>query len=168
MRARHSSCGIPSPPTPPLGNCAHSASIRTEAHWTGSAEELTIEHANLSHVWFRAVRSEWTPGKDTLTRDPQPADLLELEKLLVSEAALAWDVALPDAKDCRVRHTSALAPEHLAPGYYLMVASASEDFSPVDNPLSYLIQRPKRTPQRHSASARRTSRGLCPPRNRAR
>ena len=105
---------------------------------------------------------------DPVTRDPQPADLLELEKLLVSEAALAWDVALPDAKDCRVRHTSALAPEHLAPGYYLMVASASEDFSPVDNPLSYLIQRPKRTPQRHSASARRTSRGLCPPRNRAR
>jgi len=112
--------------------------IKSETHWTGSTEELTIEHANLSRVWFRAVRREWAPGNDTLARDPEPADLLELKKLLDKKPALIWDIALPDAKDFRVRLSFALAPEHLAPGYYLIVASASEDFAPVDNQLSYL------------------------------
>ena len=112
--------------------------IKSETHWTSSGEKITLEHANVSHVWFRAIRRDWAPGNDTLLRDPAPENLQEAKVLLEQKPAFAWNTALPDDKDFRIRISSLVAPVQLAPGYYIIIASANGDFTPNDNQISWL------------------------------
>ncbi|MCX6876249.1 MAG: MG2 domain-containing protein [Verrucomicrobia bacterium] len=117
---------------------AKSIKPETETQWTPAGAVITIRHANLSHVWFRALRREWTPDANSLIHHPAPRDETEQANLLNQKPDLAWDAALPDDKDFLQRTTTLPAPANLAPGYYLIIASTSADFPAKDKCISYL------------------------------
>jgi hypothetical protein len=101
-------------------------SLQTETHWTPAGEEIRVTHKNLKHVWFRLHSVTFAPGKATLNEDPLP----EMGK---TAPIRAWDSALPDDGDFRQRTTWVKAPTDLPPGYYVLTASAREDFAEGEN-----------------------------------
>jgi len=110
--------------------------VRTESNWTPAGADIDLFHRNLSHVWFRAYRRDWSPGKATIDNDPVPDDEDAMKSLLGGKPALAWDAPLPDDKDFADRTTRLPAPKELASGFYIIVASGQADFAVGDNNLS--------------------------------
>ena len=117
---------------------AKSIKLETETHWTPAGAEITLKHANLSHVWFRACRRDWVPDDEMERHDPAPKDETQIAALLNLKPVLAWDAALPDDKDFLQRSTTLPAPGQLQPGYYIIIASANDDFSIKNNCISCL------------------------------
>jgi hypothetical protein len=111
--------------------------LETETHWTPAGAELTVNHTNLNHIWLRAYPAKWSP-KEALESDPTPDGERERAALLRRKPALAWDAPLPDDGDFKPRVTELPAPKDLEPGFYLIVASGSADFSAKVTPV--LIQ----------------------------
>ena len=103
----------------------------TESNWTPARESITIHHANVSHVWFRAYRQDWTPDQAAMKDYEKPKSL----ELLNTKPALSWDAALPDDKNFKHHVTTLPHPADLPPGYYLIVASGRLDFATADNEL---------------------------------
>jgi hypothetical protein len=147
-------------PTHPFGIlCANKAGdleeremeIETTTHWTGSGEEIAIDHVNVSHVWFRAFRQPWQPSAENLheeqmlvlsedASDPPDTSLedLALGKLLREQPAKVWDAPLAAAEDYTWQSTGLPAPTDLASGYYVIVASGQPGFEIGNNHLSVL------------------------------
>jgi hypothetical protein len=121
-------------PTHPLGRlCADAAenlemreiTVTAPTHWTGSGEEIAIDHANVSHVRFRAIRQPWTPNPDHLNLG-NLLDLREersetyeqaLAKVLREQPAKAWDVPQVDPGDYAPQSAHLPVPADLPPGY---------------------------------------------------
>ncbi|MCX6876251.1 MAG: MG2 domain-containing protein [Verrucomicrobia bacterium] len=134
-------------PTHPFGKLCHNIVNQLEekniwvlsaTHWTRSGEEITVNHANVSHLWFRAYRQKWQLDKSTLEQDPTPADRdadedQALVALLRTAPAKSWDAPLRDDHDFAPRVTALPAPVDLPPGYYLIVASGNAGFSLENN-----------------------------------
>ena len=121
--------------------------------WTGSGEQLTVDHVNVSHVWFRAYRQPWQPSPTTLERDPTPAwpadsesnddevnDRL-LDRLLSGKLTKAWDVPLRDDHDFAPHCAILPVPTDLPPGHYLIVASGRSDFARSNNKVGVVAVR---------------------------
>ncbi|MCW1916440.1 MG2 domain-containing protein [Luteolibacter sp. GHJ8] len=104
-------------------------SLATESHWTPAGEEIRVDHRNLKRVWFRLYSADFKADKESLEQDPglNPPP---------GEPVRAWDSALPDDGDFTERTTRFPAPADLAPGYYVLRASAREDFAEGDNVLA--------------------------------
>ncbi|WP_052573006.1 alpha-2-macroglobulin family protein, partial [Haloferula sp. BvORR071] len=100
--------------------------LTTESHWTPAGEVIEIHHRNLKHVWFRLYSIKFSPGASTIPEDPLP------EKFDM-EPARVWDSELPDLGDYQQKVTVLKAPVDLPPGFYVLRASAREDFSENDN-----------------------------------
>jgi hypothetical protein len=98
-------------------------SLMTESHWTPAGEDIEISHRNLKHLWFRIYPVDFTSDLDG---DPTP----DVSK---SEPLRSWDSALVDDGDYLPRTARLKAPADLPPGYYILRASAREDFSDQDN-----------------------------------
>ncbi len=100
--------------------------LYTETHWTPAGEEIRLTHKNLKHVWFRLHAVTFAPGRSTLEEDPLP-------QMGKTAPLRAWDSALPDDGDFRERTTWVKAPTDLPPGYYVLTASARDDFAKDNN-----------------------------------
>ncbi|WP_367872288.1 alpha-2-macroglobulin [Luteolibacter sp. Populi] len=98
----------------------------TESNWTPAGEQIVVTHRNLKRIWFRLYSIKFTPGAATLERDPIP-EKFEMQPLR------SWDSELPDAGDFQQVVTSFEAPGDLPAGYYVLRASAREDFTDKDN-----------------------------------
>ncbi|MCF7675044.1 MAG: hypothetical protein K9M97_06855, partial [Akkermansiaceae bacterium] len=120
--------------------------VTAPTHWTGSGEAITIDHANVSQIWFRAFRQPWTsrPGYlelgHILSLREKPSETYEeaLAKLLLEKPAKAWDVPLVDPGDYAPQSTHLPVPTDLPPGYYIIAASGQPGFEVEDNHLSLM------------------------------
>ena len=110
-------------------------SIEMRSTLTPAGEDILVDHRNLNHIWFRAYHLKWKPDPETVDWDNGP-DYDEYERSLSkTKPALAWDAALPDAKDFAEHLTRLPAPKELPPGFYAILASGRPDFSIKNNPV---------------------------------
>jgi hypothetical protein len=106
---------------------ARELSLFTESQWTPAGESIRVTHRNLNQLWFRIYSVPFPGGAGALHEDPQPLPGPEMKPLR------EWSAELPDDGDYRSRESTFAAPADLASGYYLVVASAREDFRKDDN-----------------------------------
>lgn len=99
--------------------------IDTPSSWPVSGDEISIQHKNLSRVWFRLYRYEW---REDLRYDPEPDLDKGLTRLLEQKPVRAWDVALDDPRDYLEHRTTVDSAKDLEPGYYILVVSSREKF----------------------------------------
>jgi len=111
-------------------------SLTTESQWTPAGEEIQVLHRNLGRAWFRLYRRDFEVGRPVLDQDPVPQRDGELARLVEGEPLREWSVELKDEGDFKQRTSWFDAPADLEPGFYLLVASAGEDFAAEDNALS--------------------------------
>jgi Bacterial Alpha-2-macroglobulin MG10 domain/Alpha-2-macroglobulin family/MG2 domain/Tetratricopeptide repeat len=115
--------------------------VMMPSHWTGSGEQITVEHANVSRIWFRVYQQSWKPDVNTVKRGQKPwstgLESNEEDKFMASllrgKPAKAWDAALPDDHDFATRITHLPIPSDLPPGYYVLIASGSPGFELKNN-----------------------------------
>ena len=110
--------------------------LSTETHWTPAGEEIHVSHRNLKRVWFRLYSVAFKPSLDTVRRDPLPDQRNGLPAMLKGEPVKAWDHELVDKSEFKGHNVSLAAPEDLRDGYYVLVASADENFSMKNNAVS--------------------------------
>ncbi|RME68120.1 MAG: hypothetical protein D6781_11735, partial [Verrucomicrobia bacterium] len=103
--------------------------LSTESVWSEPRPTIDITYRNLTHVWFRAYRLDLDKCLERDRRDFSPSsdELRDLLKDGDDALALAWDHDLSPTEDYKLRRIHLPDPS-LAPGYYLIVASASPDF----------------------------------------
>ncbi|MBN8460830.1 MAG: tetratricopeptide repeat protein [Verrucomicrobia bacterium] len=124
---------------------APSIEVETPTHWTGSDERIAVEHTNVSRIWFRAYRQPWKPSDTNLDSDITPVSYgvtddpdKALANLLRKKPDKSWDAALPDPGDHSYQTTRLLAPDDLAPGYYVLVSSGRSGFDIKDNHIAVM------------------------------
>jgi 5-hydroxyisourate hydrolase-like protein (transthyretin family) len=103
--------------------------LTTASTWTPGGEDIRVMHRNLERVWFRLYSVAFRPGAATLERDPIP-------RIPDGKPVKEWVAELVDERDYQLRSVRLPAPDDVAAGYYLLVASAREDFSREDNQLA--------------------------------
>jgi len=108
-----------------------SASIQTERVWNDPLPQIQVTYRNVSRVYFRAVPCDdvyefhwWGLGTD------------ERAALLTAEPALEWSASLPATDDYQSRTEALPAPEGLAKGFYILIASHDPEFGSADNQIS--------------------------------
>ena len=114
-------------------------------HWTHSGEEITVNHSNVSRIWFRAYRYQWQ-ADNAMECDPTPCDGgddndAKMAALLRTESVKSWDAPLPDDHDYAPRTSRLPAPTDLPPGYYIIVSSGDASFRLKNNRLSMMSVR---------------------------
>jgi uncharacterized protein YfaS (alpha-2-macroglobulin family) len=105
--------------------------ITTERVWNDPLPAIQVAYRNVTQVYFRAIPQEYItrPTWWSLT-DAQRSELL------ARTPAIQWSAKLPATVDYRLRTESVPAPQGLAKGYYLIVASHDPSFQRQDNKVS--------------------------------
>lgn len=125
-------------PEHPLGKLCRSGmaaleerrlSLATESNWTPAGEEIRVSHRNLKRVWFRLYSVSFRPGTATIDQDPLPG-------IAAGKPSREWSSELVDEGDYLPRSVRLAAPVDVPAGYYMLVASAREDFAENDNVLA--------------------------------
>jgi len=111
-------------------------SILTERIWTDPLPVLRVRYRNINQVFFRAVPLDWL-GRFAQDRwQPNQINEADRTQWLTQKAAAAWSSDLPATEDFREATFDVPAPNTLKPGYYMIIASARQDFADVDNSVS--------------------------------
>ncbi len=114
---------------------AKSVRMATEYVWSAPWPTLSVNYRNVSQVYFRAVRVDWSNHiaksrwNGGFTRD-------DVQELLRQPAAYDWTATLAPTPDYAEHAAELPAPQTLRPGFYAIVASATADFALDDNWLS--------------------------------
>jgi hypothetical protein len=103
--------------------------LRSMASDGPGERSIRVEHKNLDRLWLRAYAFDLV---ETVER-PRTHEVLhtaeQVEKIVAErQPTLAWSVDLPPTPDLR-SHATYVTPPFAAPGLYLVVASAREDFA---------------------------------------
>lgn len=110
---------------------ARFATISTERVWNDPLPQIQVTYSNVTRVYFRAVayedlgRSSWWNLTDK-----------DRDALLAKEPALEWSAVLPATDDYKQRTELLPAPQGLAKGSYLLIASHDPEFRKTDNKIS--------------------------------
>jgi hypothetical protein len=107
----------------------------TEFVWNlPSAPTLDLTYRNLRRAYFRAVPVNYRDYLEQTQRRGRISDAM-VGEALAAKPTVAWDATLPATTDFKARTESVGAPVSLAPGFYLVLASADRSFSTTDNRL---------------------------------
>ncbi|NLT71824.1 MAG: hypothetical protein GXX91_14195, partial [Verrucomicrobiaceae bacterium] len=109
--------------------------IGTEEVWNAAGAEIEITYRNITETHFRLVPREWTLSGDRW-ETPDNVDRDDILAALREDAVASWSVTLEKTEDYRSRTIRVPAPAEQKPGFYLLIASASDDFGSEDNQLS--------------------------------
>ncbi|MDR2862754.1 MAG: hypothetical protein LBV54_02580, partial [Puniceicoccales bacterium] len=112
-------------------------SIKTESVWNASTPEIAIQYRNIETIHFRAVAADWQEFLASKRNRPDSLNAAEFAALLKKNPVKTWQVALPKTADYVMRTHRVDAPDDLAPGFYFIIASVSEKFSPKKNAIIY-------------------------------
>ncbi|MEO6035063.1 MAG: MG2 domain-containing protein, partial [Verrucomicrobiota bacterium] len=115
---------------------AKSASIQTERIWNAPFPKIEVRYKNVSRVYFRAVKLDWSA---LVTKRRNVPDYLadeDRQAIMAKQPTLEWSAQLPATIDFKERTTLLLAPGKLAKGFYLIAASHRADFAQGGNQLS--------------------------------
>ncbi len=106
-----------------------------ERVWIAPFPKLAVSYRNLTKVYFRVLKRDWEAGVqagDVFGRHHGVSDK-ERNALLAAPPALVWSSDLPPTPDFKERVQELAPPEDLAPGCYVLLASARQDFGTEDN-----------------------------------
>jgi len=112
---------------------APEVSLQIERNWWRPWPKIHVRCRNVSNLWFRIVRVEWKPTRETLSGRTIGARPAERAELLAKPPLFAWRAELPPTKDFQPREADLDAPEDLGPGFYALLASRRPDFREKDN-----------------------------------
>lgn len=102
--------------------------------WNAPPPVLNARYRNLERLWFRLVpldfAAEVTSGR---SGGWYAVGGLDIEALLARAPARRWSASVPPTPDFRERSERLPVPKGVAPGYYVLLASAREDFSDGQN-----------------------------------
>ncbi len=112
---------------------AKSASIQTERVWNEPWPDIEVTYRNVTRVYFRAVPLSADDGVQSGWRSINES---ELKTLLAVEPALQWSAQLPATPDYQSRTERLPAPQGLAKGFYVIIASHDPSFAESDNQVS--------------------------------
>jgi hypothetical protein len=97
------------------------------------APNFEVRYRNVSNVWFRALRRDWTADLTARRGAFGASTAAERRELLAQPVAHAWSLQLPPTPDFKERRESVSPPVNLGPGFYRVLASCREDFADTDN-----------------------------------
>lgn len=106
---------------------AKSAQLHTESIWNAPWPTLDLTYRNVTKVYFRAVRVDFS---ERLKKDRRDDDLLKRTPVL------EWEADLLPTSDYKERIEKIPAPTTLKPGYYMIVSSHDRSFSNSHNQVS--------------------------------
>src|SRR5690606_24171822 len=89
----------------------------------GENNKMLVTYRNVPDVYLRIY-----PSSNVLSNRRRELTRAAKEKLLGSQPILSWKAALPGSEDLREHHTE-IKIDPLPTGHYLLVASATADFS---------------------------------------
>lgn len=115
---------------------AKDVQVITERVWNDPLPTIRVQYRNVTKVYFRAVKAEWTKR---LTRERWRPEYLppgDQTELLKTKPDLEWSTDLEPTEDYHQRSHDLPAPKGLKPGFYFIFASAKADFSDADNSIS--------------------------------
>jgi len=110
--------------------------IATERSWNPPWPSIEVEHRNVTRIWFRAVRADWSQYLDRRLPRPERLNRKQRLEILRQDPALEWSADLPATPDYRPRLQSLPAPAKLPAGFYFLFASHLPGFPDGDNQLS--------------------------------
>ncbi|MEN6337859.1 MAG: MG2 domain-containing protein, partial [Phycisphaerales bacterium] len=114
---------------------AKSASVSTERVWNDPLPKLQVTYRNVSKVYFRAVPYDFAAFARTAWEVLTPE---EETALLAAQPALQWNEVLPVTADFKQRTEQLAAPQGLAKGFYVILASHDSSFkSSTNNQISF-------------------------------
>ena len=111
--------------------------LGTEQVWNAPWPDIRIRYRNLTNVWLRAVRADWTRFLDKDQTYPEALNQAEREALIAASPVLEWTVPLADTTNYQHRTESLPMPEELPQGFYYLIASHNAAFSDNHNVVSY-------------------------------
>ncbi|HYV31083.1 MAG TPA: hypothetical protein VEO53_08280, partial [Candidatus Binatia bacterium] len=116
---------------------ASSSNITTERVWNAPLPRIAVRYRNLTHVYFRAVASDWNQFLGRGRSRPEYLNEQERRELLAKAPTLEWATDLPPTPNFKERVEELPAPASLKPGFYFLIASHNADFSEVDNQVTF-------------------------------
>lgn len=115
---------------------AKSVVITTERVWCEPWPMIRVDYRNITKVWFRAYKVDWTSRLGNNRWRPEQVNDAERAALFKTDPAFEWSHDLPATTDFAQRCEDFNAPKELKPGFYFIIASCNAGFSDVDNVLS--------------------------------
>ncbi len=116
---------------------ARSAQVTTERVWADPQTEIRITYRNLTKVYFRLVKANYTDRLKQVRWRPEQLNPNQQKALLGEKPHLTFESDLPPTPDYKERTEAIPAPKGLAPGFYYLIASADASFREVDNVVTY-------------------------------
>ncbi|MBK1879568.1 alpha-2-macroglobulin family protein [Pelagicoccus mobilis] len=107
--------------------------LQTEYVWNAPWPTLDLEYKNLTEVHFRAYQVKFPADVRVSTRSGSKD---WIQEKLSEQPSSAWSEQLPPTNDFKSRIEKIAAPTTLAPGYYVILASHTPDFTEEDNQVS--------------------------------
>jgi hypothetical protein len=114
---------------------APASQITTERVWNNPWPNIAVRYRNVTRVYFRAVRADWT-GR--LKGPYRPEHLLNNEhrQFLAQKPAGEWSADLPPTTDYKEHLHEVPAPKDLKPGFYFLLSSHDPNFGAGNNIVS--------------------------------
>ncbi len=116
---------------------AKSANIMTERVWNEPWPVIRVNYTNVTKVYFRLIRQDWTARMRSGRYRGEYLDDAERRTMLARQPDRAWSADLPPTEDYRNRAEDVPVPKDLKPGYYFLLSSHDAGFSGANNVVSF-------------------------------
>ena len=116
---------------------AKQSNVTTERVWAEPLPRIRVTYANLTKVYFRLVKADYTARIRQNRWRPEQMDQNEQKALLAQKPAMEFNHDLPATPDYKARTESFAAPKGVAPGFYYLIASHAPNFGADNNVVSY-------------------------------
>lgn len=116
---------------------ARSSQVTTERVWNAPQPTIDVRYRNVTKIYFRAVRFDFEQHVNSNRWQAEQIDDRQQRALLAQRPLKSWSAELPATEDFQERVESLPAPNDLDPGSYYLLASHNEQFSYIDNQLSF-------------------------------
>ena len=133
-------------PDTPGGNQCHnlietiekkSIQVSTERVWNAPWPKIKAWYKNVDKIWFRVVEYDWEQLLLRNEWDPENFRRNQGQELLGRAALKSWSKDLPITTNYHAREEQIDAPQDLAPGFYFLITSHTEDFGANNNSVNY-------------------------------
>jgi alpha-2-macroglobulin len=109
-------------------------SVEAMKNDTAGKRSILVTHRNLERLYFRAYSFDFVASiKTSKDYNILPGQKEAQAALESGRPAASWQAALPRTPDYRSHKTYLETPPGLAPGFYIVAASAREDFARAEN-----------------------------------
>lgn len=106
--------------------------IFTERVWNQPNAGIQVQYKNLTKIYFRLYRADWTGRLKPRRYRPEELDD-EMKQFLARRPDYQWSSNLEATDDFRQRDQQVAVPAELKPGFYFLISSHNEKFQENNN-----------------------------------